>query len=82
MIKKQKLLRFVKVLFIFLFFSSFVNSVFAEVKIDDSTSVDSQKTEVVKDLQIDDNSKISENVEINNQENLKTSETSKSENES
>jgi lipopolysaccharide assembly outer membrane protein LptD (OstA) len=79
-IKNNNLLRFVKVLFIFLFFSSFVNSVFAEVKIDDSTSVDSQKTEVVKDLQIDDNSKISENVEINNQENLKTSETSKSEN--
>ena len=80
MIKNNNLLRFVKVLFIFLFFSSFVNSVFAEVKIDDSTYVDSQKTEVVKDLQIDDNSKISENVEINNQENLKTSETSKSEN--
>lgn len=53
MIKNKNLLRFAKVLFIFVIFSFFVNSVFAEEKTDDSTSVDSQKTEVVKDLQKD-----------------------------
>ena len=80
MIKNKNLLRFAKVLFILLVFSFFVNSVFAEEKTDVVSSVDLQKTEVVENLQIDDNSKTSENVEINNQENLKTSETSKSEN--
>ena len=45
MIKNKNLLRFAKVLFIFIFFSFFVTSVFAEEKTDVSNSVDSQKNE-------------------------------------
>ena len=66
MIKNKNLLRFAKVLFILLVFSFFVNSVFAEEKTGDSSSVDSKKTEVAENLQIDDNSKTSENGEIIN----------------
>lgn len=80
MIKNKNLLRFAKVLFILLVFSFFVNSVFAEEKTGDSSSVDSKKTEVAENLQIDDNSKTSENGEIINSENSILSEVSKSEN--
>ncbi len=61
-------------------FSFFATSGFAEEKTDDVSSVDSQKTEVVEDLQIDDNSKTSENDEIIPPENSILSEVSKSEN--
>ena len=79
MIKNKNLLHFAKVLFIFIFFSFFANSVFAEEKTDVSNSVDSQKTEVVENLQSDDDSKTSEKVEVGNSESASLSDTAKSE---
>ena len=98
MIKNKNLLHFVKILLIFIVFSFFVTSVFAEVLSDESIIEDSETVENLSlDLdsatQIDDissnpdsedsdNSEISDNIENQNNENESNSDTEISENSS